>query len=189
MAPKRKITVDLPNSRKSRDRNDRVDRPSNDLKNRHSNRSMEKERSERNDRNIAPDRSEDLNRSGDRERTGNKPNSSGNTSIGIPASDRAGSQRDSERDRGGDTQHRASVFSRLGKGPLSASSVSKASASQQKGICRPWAETGQCPYGNECRFKHVASLVSPSKRPGTCHEGRETKDKERDGDSRVPTQR
>ena len=182
MAPKRKITVDLPNSRKSRDRNDRMDRPSSDSKNRDNSRTSDKDRSERNERNILPDKSEDLNRSGDRERTSSKSTSSGSTAAGYPG-DRA--QRDRERDRQDSQQQRASVFLRLGKGPVNASNATKANAPQQKGICRPWAETGQCPYGNECRFKHVSSLVSPSKRSSSSHDGREAKDKERDNVGRT----
>ena len=177
MAPKRKITVDLPSTKKGRDRNDRS---SNDKSREHS-RNSDKDRTERN---TAPDR-EDSNRSSERERSSNKM-SSGNASNMFP--NERNSQRDRERDnkdRSGDTtQHRASVFSRLGKGPLNAPSSSNSNTSQQKGICRPWAETGQCPYGNECRFKHVSSLVSPSKRSGTSNEGKETKDKERESGSR-----
>merc|ERR1712051_73827 len=121
---------------------------------------------------------------GDRERTSNKTRSSGNTSTNFTSERNTQSEHD--RDRSGDSQqHRASVFSRLGKGPVGGTNSSKTStASSQKGICRPWAETGQCPYGNECRFKHVSSLVSPSKRSGTSNDGKETKDKERESGSR-----
>ena len=179
MAPKRKITVDLPNSRKSRDRNDRMERSASDSKSsRDNSRAIDKERSDRNERSNAVDRSDDLNRSSDRERAGNKPTPSGSS---FP-SDRGGNQRDRERDRGGgdSQQHRASVFSRLGKGPVSTSSSSKTSITQQKGMCRAWAETGQCQYGTECRYKHMTSFVSPSKRSSTTHEARE-KDKDREG--------
>ena len=173
MAPKRKITVDLPSTKKGRDRNDR---PSNDKSREHS-RNSDKDRTEKN---TAPDR-EDSNRSSERERTSNKM-SSGNASNMFP--NERNSQRDRERDnkdRSGDTtQHRASVFSRLGKGPLNAPSSSNSNTSQQKGICRPWADTGHCPYGNECRFKHISNLVSPSKRPSGSHDTRDGKEKERD---------
>ena len=176
MAPKRKITVDLPSSRKSRDKSDRVDRPITETKN---SRNTDKDRPERN---IAPDR-EDANRSSERERTSNKT-PSGSTGNIFP--NERGVPRDRDRDNkdrsGGDsTQHRASVFSRLGKGPLNASSSNNSNTSQQKGICRPWADTGHCPYGNECRFKHISNLVSPSKRPGGSYDGRDAKEKERDG--------
>ena len=183
MAPKRKITVDLPGSRKSRDRNDRAERPSSESKNREHSRNNDKERAERNDRNLIPAR-EELSRSGDRERMSNKARSSGNTSTNLTSERNTQSEHD--RDRSGDSQqHRASVFSRLGKGPVGGTNSSKTSTTtSQKGICRPWAETGQCPYGNECRFKHVSSLVSPSKRSGTSNEGKETKDKERESGSR-----
>jgi hypothetical protein len=184
MAPKRKITVDLPNSRKSRDRNDRIDRPSSDSKTRDNSRTIDKHRPERSERNTLPEKGDDPNRSGDRERTSSKSASSGSTGNTVP--NEQGSQRDRDRERGSESQlQRASVFSRLGKGPGSASSATKATVSQQKGICRPWADTGQCPYGTECRFKHVSSLVSPSKRTSSSHEGRETKDKERDSGSRA----
>ena len=191
MASKRKITVDLPSSRKSRDRNERMERPATELKTpRDSTRSIDKDRSDRNERNNMPERNDDQNRSGDRERTSNKSTSSGSTGSGFQG-DRAGSQRDRDRDRGGGEtqQQRASVFSRLGKGPMSSSSVSKSSVAQQKGICRTWAETGQCPYGTECRYKHVASLVSPSKRSGSSHDVREAKDKDRDSGGRSAGQR
>ena len=183
MAPKRKITVDLPNTRKSRDRNDRMDRPSNDSKTRDNSRTIDKDRPERSERNSVPERSEDPNRSGDRERTSSKSTSSGSTGNSFPGE--RGSQRDRDRERGSESQQqRASVFSRLGKGPVSAPNATKAPVSQQKGICRPWADTGVCPYGTECRFKHVSSLLSPSKRTSSSHEGRETKDKERDSGGR-----
>ena len=115
---------------------------------RDSNRSLDKERSDRNER--SNDRGDDLNRSGDRERTSSKAASSGST-----GNDRVGSQRDRDRDRGGGgetQQQRASVFSRLGKGPVSSATVPKSGTAQQKGICRPYAENGQCPYGKECRW-------------------------------------
>ena len=44
MAPKRKITVDLPNSRKSRDKNDRLDRSINDNKSREHSRNSDKDK-------------------------------------------------------------------------------------------------------------------------------------------------
>ena len=183
MAPKRKITVDLPNSRKSRDKNDRVDRPISETKNRENSRNNDKDRPERN---IVPDR-EDANRSSERERTSNKT-SSGNTGNIFP--NERGAPRDRDRDNkdrsGGDSSHhRASVFSRLGKGPLNASNSSSSNTSQQKGICRPWADTGHCPYGNECRFKHISNLVSPSKRSSGSYDGRDTKEKERDSGVRA----
>ena len=106
--------------------------------------------------------------------------SSGNAGN-MFSSDR-NSQRDKERDNkdrtGDSTQHRASVFSRLGKGPLNTPTPNNSNTSQPKGICRPWADTGHCPYGNECRFKHVSNLVSPSK-------SRDTKEKERDSLNRT----
>ena len=191
MSSKRKITVDLPTSRKPRDRGDRMERSgTSDTKNsRDSNRSLDKERSDRNER--SNDRGDDLNRSGDRERTASKTASSGSTGNGFQG-DRVGSQRDRDRDRveGGETQQqRASVFSRLGKGPVSSATVPKSGTAQQKGICRPYAENGQCPYGKECRFKHVTALVSPSKRSGNSHDSREAKEKDRDSGSGRTSQR
>ena len=161
MSSKRKITVDLSTSnRKSRDRGERS-AASDSKSSRDNRRSTDKERSDRND---------ELNRSGDRDRSLNSKSSSSR-----------------DRDRGGaDTQQqRASVFSRLGKGPLggaaSTTSSSKGAVTQQAKVCHPWAETGQCPFGNECRYKHGASLVSPSKKSSSAHSSNRDKEKDRDG--------
>lgn len=63
---------------------------------------------------------------------------------------------------------RPSVFSRLGtkgsKDPNPEKSDKSASNPTSNTICRPWADTGNCPFGSKCKFSHSHTLVSPSKR-------------------------